>query len=78
MFTHELSAFMSPKDIMDRMTLENAKNIMLMPLHPEKKIEQGLRIIEDASHILSYEITNLSRKSARSIHTKEIHTPINY
>ena len=69
--SNEAFAFMSPTDIMDRMTLQNAKKVMLMPLHPQEKIKQGLRLMEESAHFMEYEITRLSKKSARTIpHTK--------
>jgi len=71
LLSNELFAFMTPADMLDRMTLKNAKNMMLMPLHPEQKIEQGLRLMEEASRLFEYEITELSKKSARSVRKVE-------
>ncbi len=65
--SHELFAFMSPKDMMDRMTMENAKNMMLMPLHPEKKIAQGMRLMEEMGRLFEYSVTQMSKDSERSI-----------
>ncbi len=65
--SHELFAFMSPKDMMDRMTLANAKNMMLMPLHPERKIAQGMRLMEEMGTVLEYTVTQMSKDSERSI-----------
>jgi len=69
--SHELFAFMSPKDMMDRMTMENAKNMMLMPLHPEEKIAQGMRLMEEMGTVLEYTVTQVSKSSARSIQNED-------
>ncbi len=67
MLSHELFAFMSPQDMMDRMTLQNAKNMMLMPLHPERKIAQGMRLMEEMATLLEYTVTQATKNSQRSI-----------
>jgi hypothetical protein len=66
---------MTPSDMMDRMTFKNAKNMMFMPLHPEKKIAQGFRLMEESALMFEYQITELSKKSTRSVprkHTKNL------
>jgi len=65
--SNELFAFFTPQDMMDRMTLKNAKNMMLMPLHPEKKIAQGIRLMEEMGTLTEYSIAQATRNSARSI-----------
>jgi len=50
--SHELFAFMSPEEMMDKMTMKNAKAMMMMPLHPQEKISQGIRLMEKMSHAL--------------------------
>ena len=50
--SHELFAFMSPEEMMDKMTMKNAKAMMMMPLHPQEKISQGMRLMEKISHAL--------------------------
>ena len=70
--SHELFAFMSPKDMMDRMTMKNAKNMMLMPLHPERKIAQGMRLMEEMGTLFEYTVTQATKNSQRSItHEKD-------
>ena len=64
---HELFAFFSPSDVMDRMTLQNAKNMMLMPLHPERKIAQGMRVMQEMGTLFEYSVTQMSQASQRSI-----------
>ena len=65
--SHELFAFMSPKDMMDKMTMNNAKNMMLMPLHPERKIAQGMRLMEEMGALFEYTVTQATKNSQRSI-----------
>ena len=65
--SHDLFAFISPKDMMDRMTMQNAKKMMFMPLHPEEKIEQGMRLMEEMAKVLEYTVTQMSKSSARRI-----------
>ena len=65
--SHELFAFMSPKDMMDRMTMKNAKNMMLMPLHPERKIAQGMRLMEEMGTLFEYTVTQATKNSQRTV-----------
>ena len=67
MLSHDLFAFMSPQDVMDRMTMQNAKNMMFMPLHPERKIAQGMRLMEEMVRVFEYSVTQISKDSQRSI-----------
>lgn len=62
---------MTPSDIMDRMTLKNTKNMMLMPLHPEKKFTQGMRLMKEGMKMMEYSITELSRQSSRTIQNQK-------
>ncbi len=58
---------MSPQYFMSKMTLSNAKNMMLSPLHPERKIAQGIRLMEEMGTLMEYSITHMSQKSSRAI-----------
>jgi len=62
---------MSPKDMMDRMTLSNAKNMMLMPLNPEKKMAQGIRLMEEMGTLFEYTVTQATKNSSRRVQKEE-------
>lgn len=51
--------------------ITNAKNIILIPLHPEEKIAQGLRLMEEMGTLLEYTVTQASKNSARRIENED-------